>query len=138
VAKGDIAIVMFRALAVVAAVLPSAVYALCPAQPVTLCGAYSSGAKMFVGTVTSVKYLDDYSRIEYTVRTNRTIQGDVRAVEILHSENDSGRWPAREGETYIVITRDGRIGGSCDKWELPGHVEEGLRELESCKAKVDR
>lgn len=117
------------------AMFPAAAFALCPVPPEKACSAWFASDEVFVGKVLA-------SRIEpnpgdknvdwlvYRLRVDRALKGDAHGTLEVRTENASGRWNADEGKTYVVFSKDRRVGAACSAIDDAGSVESTLREIE--------
>jgi hypothetical protein len=68
---------------------------------------FAKSPHIIIGEVTQVDAVSErgnyYDGHNYTVRIIETIKGNLKSIIFIFSENSSGRFPMRVGESYILF-----------------------------------
>jgi hypothetical protein len=92
-----------------------------------VCSAFFESEKVFYGRVARIEEVIDAKDPQwirahrFTIEVEKPLKGSVKAVEVVESENSSGRWIADVGQKRVVFASKGnRVWGLCSSIDEPG------------------
>jgi len=113
----------------------------CPVPALRANGEFFKSDVIVVGTVLTVREVsasgDDPGGWYYGLQINETFRGTARERFTVYTENSSGRFPLRQGETYLLFARweNGRYEiGNCGNSELLSRATKSIQILKNLKA----